>query len=391
MNEHNESLGYGHCPCDDCAKAREGEHQWARDQATLTPSPPAVGGVTEEAVEAALDVFKEQQTDDCDHTPTRMRAALTAALPFMREAVGVRALAWTKSGEFEWFASISPLFGYTIKQAGEREFYVTHPVGPRGTLRSRYESLQEAANDCDPHWQTYVRSLLVAADDGEAVAPVASAIYAPDGTLREVIPNKLDAERGRAHWDRLRPDTAPHVATPLYASPPPAPKVGDGFVRVPRVLAGRIAAYFHDGVDDESRYLARQWRNLAAAPAPVVAEACPDGLLPDGIECPRCHGKRAPSGIDGGTWVHIGERSDTAPERDPRNAPQVGDVCHSMYGTWTVVAKNHDGSLRCHVKDESAYSDRETTVPIENWQFKLYSDERWLTREQYAAEKEKGR
>lgn len=176
-----------------------------------------------------------------------------------------------------------------------------------------------------------------------------------------------------------------------HASPPPAPKVGDGFVRVPRVLAGRIAAYFHDGVDDESRYLARQWRNLAAAPAPVVAEACPDGLLPDGIECPRCHGKRAPSGIDGGTWVHIGERSDTAPERDPRNAPQVGDVCHSMYGTWTVVAKNHDGSLRCHVKDESAYSDRETTVPIENWQFKLYSDERWLTHEQYAAEKEKGK
>lgn len=36
-------------------------------------------------------------------------------------------------------------------------------------------------------------------------------------------------------------------------------------------------------------------------------EGCPDGLLPDGEECPRCGGKRAPSGIDGGTWVHLPE------------------------------------------------------------------------------------
>ena len=151
-------------------------------------------------------------------------------------------------------------------------------------------------------------------------------------------------------------------------TPTPAPKVGDGFVPVPRALieraagmvesySARVSAYVK--ADDIERWdytpaiddLAAELRSaLAAAPAPVA---------------------------------------DTAPERDPRNAPQVGDVCHSMYGTWTVVAKNHDGSLRCHVKDESAYSDRETTVPIENWQFKLYSDERWLTHEQYAAEKEK--
>lgn len=31
---------------------------------------------------------------------------------------------------------------------------------------------------------------------------------------------------------------------------------------------------------------------------------CPDGLLPDGETCPRCGGNRAPSGVDGGTWVH---------------------------------------------------------------------------------------
>lgn len=32
---------------------------------------------------------------------------------------------------------------------------------------------------------------------------------------------------------------------------------------------------------------------------------CPDALLPDGEHCPRCGCKRAPSGIDGGSWVHV--------------------------------------------------------------------------------------
>jgi hypothetical protein len=32
---------------------------------------------------------------------------------------------------------------------------------------------------------------------------------------------------------------------------------------------------------------------------------CPDGQLPDGEICPTCGKKRGPSGIDGGTWVHI--------------------------------------------------------------------------------------
>jgi hypothetical protein len=35
-----------------------------------------------------------------------------------------------------------------------------------------------------------------------------------------------------------------------------------------------------------------------------VPEKCPDGLLPDGEVCPRCKGRRGPSGIGGGTWVH---------------------------------------------------------------------------------------
>jgi hypothetical protein len=37
---------------------------------------------------------------------------------------------------------------------------------------------------------------------------------------------------------------------------------------------------------------------------------CPDAQLPDGDVCPRCGGPRAPSGIDGGSWVHVSTRPD---------------------------------------------------------------------------------
>lgn len=33
-------------------------------------------------------------------------------------------------------------------------------------------------------------------------------------------------------------------------------------------------------------------------------QKCKDGQLPDGPVCPSCGGERAPSGIDGGSWVH---------------------------------------------------------------------------------------
>jgi hypothetical protein len=50
---------------------------------------------------------------------------------------------------------------------------------------------------------------------------------------------------------------------------------------------------------------------VASADAPTPADEsnvpvrCPDGLSPEGETCPRCGGHRAPSGIDGGTWVHF--------------------------------------------------------------------------------------
>lgn len=34
---------------------------------------------------------------------------------------------------------------------------------------------------------------------------------------------------------------------------------------------------------------------------------CPNGLLPDGPICPGCGHRREPSGVGGGTWVHVPE------------------------------------------------------------------------------------
>lgn len=33
-------------------------------------------------------------------------------------------------------------------------------------------------------------------------------------------------------------------------------------------------------------------------------EKCPNALTPDGPVCPRCGGRRGPSGVGGGSWVH---------------------------------------------------------------------------------------
>lgn len=47
---------------------------------------------------------------------------------------------------------------------------------------------------------------------------------------------------------------------------------------------------------------------------------CPDNLLPDGPICPRCGAKRAPSGCDGGSWVHV----DEAPDRVVQTSYRLG-------------------------------------------------------------------
>lgn len=37
----------------------------------------------------------------------------------------------------------------------------------------------------------------------------------------------------------------------------------------------------------------------------VSEAACPDNLTPDGQTCPRCGQPRGPSGVGGGSWVHL--------------------------------------------------------------------------------------
>jgi hypothetical protein len=39
----------------------------------------------------------------------------------------------------------------------------------------------------------------------------------------------------------------------------------------------------------------------------ILVKECADGQLPDGLVCPTCGQKRQPSGVDGGTWVHISD------------------------------------------------------------------------------------
>ncbi len=51
------------------------------------------------------------------------------------------------------------------------------------------------------------------------------------------------------------------------------------------------------------KYEAEQAAKLLNEAPPLLVE-CPNNLLPDGPVCPKCGGRRGPSGIDGGSWVH---------------------------------------------------------------------------------------
>lgn len=57
--------------------------------------------------------------------------------------------------------------------------------------------------------------------------------------------------------------------------------------------------------DDEAmREAQRSVGRIQAGSEQPEAQKCPDALLPDGDKCPRCGGRRGPSGVDGGSWVH---------------------------------------------------------------------------------------
>jgi hypothetical protein len=60
---------------------------------------------------------------------------------------------------------------------------------------------------------------------------------------------------------------------------------------------------------------------------------CPDALLPDGDTCPRCGGPRAPSGVDGGSWVHI----DTSPDRVVMTYYSYGKCVRQVLANGVVI------------------------------------------------------
>jgi hypothetical protein len=61
-------------------------------------------------------------------------------------------------------------------------------------------------------------------------------------------------------------------------------------------------------------------------------EPCYDALLPDGPKCPRCGGPRAPSGVDGGSWVHFHRPAPAA--AGPTLEEDVAAVKVALGATW---------------------------------------------------------
>lgn len=65
---------------------------------------------------------------------------------------------------------------------------------------------------------------------------------------------------------------------------------------------------------------------------------CPDGLLPDGEICPRCGGRRGPSGVEGGTWVHYPASPDPEHTRATEQETAIHFVpeVEVLHGPWIV-------------------------------------------------------
>ena len=85
--------------------------------------------------------------------------------------------------------------------------------------------------------------------------------------------------------------------------------------------------------------------------------SCPDGLLPDGETCPRCGQKRAPSGVNWGTWVHV-----RVPAPAPKDRLGPGDeITHTRgCGIW-----NQDGSdedCTCGLKWRQQLAERDAEL-----------------------------
>ncbi len=73
-------------------------------------------------------------------------------------------------------------------------------------------------------------------------------------------------------------------------------------------VEGPVTSFFnHMLTEDEREAFDRAfWKSVEVVDEGIDAtEKCPNALLPDGPVCPRCGGRRGPSGVDGGSWVHF--------------------------------------------------------------------------------------
>lgn len=84
---------------------------------------------------------------------------------------------------------------------------------------------------------------------------------------------------------------------PVYMCYPPPSEKREQIERM-LAIANQIVPNARVIVDCEHLY------NLGFRLIDPPETKCPDGLLPDGENCPRCGERRGPSGVDGGSWVH---------------------------------------------------------------------------------------
>ncbi len=78
---------------------------------------------------------------------------------------------------------------------------------------------------------------------------------------------------------------------------------------------------------------------------------CPDGLLPDGIRCPRCGKNRAPSGIGGGTWVHFTPVTPATDSPFPKSRSQIRRLIAQTKSHYEFCVDNDDSCICDQAKD----------------------------------------
>lgn len=97
-------------------------------------------------------------------------------------------------------------------------------------------------------------------------------------------------------------------------------------------------------------------------------ESCVDGLLPDGEICPKCGEKRAPSGVGGGTWVHV-DQSIVRMNKDKNATWLVDGIQCATKGFADILAarlyKRYDGYRSINIICQDEHGNREVVDTLE--------------------------